>query len=299
MAAAAPKFVPSLKLRNILFATDFSPCSENALPYARVLAQRFGSTIHVLHVLPPEAPSAVPMDRAPLLDEQRQVADNQMSRLLLRQPLKNVTHEVLIERGPLWHVLEAVIKDRQIDLIVLGTHGRRGLKKLVLGSVAEEIFRRATCPVLTIGPHVVPDGVADGRIDCVLYATDFSHGSMHALPYAVGLARENHSRIVLLHVLPCIDEVAPQALDNITESCRQQLLNLLPPAMAQACHPEAVVLFGAAAEAILRIAAEQRARLIVMGARRRPMVPALVHLPWATAHRVVCEAPCPVLTVRS
>ncbi len=299
MAAPAPKLVLSLKLSNILYATDFSSCSEHALPYARGLAERFGSTVHILHVLAPEARTGVPMDHVPALDSQRELAEQQMTRLLLRQPLKSVNHEVLLRHGPLWHVLEEVIAEKQIDLIVAGTHGRRGLKKLVLGSVAEEIFRRATCPVMTIGPRVVPDGLAEGRIQCVLYATDFSVGATSALPYAVGLARENQARLVLLHILPHMTELPPAELEHITEGCREQLLGQLSPALVQACHPQAVVLFGAAADGILQIATEQQAGLIVMGARRKSMGLASVHLPWATAHRVVCEAHCPVLTVRS
>ncbi len=299
MAAPAPKLILSLKLSNILFATDFSPCSEQALPYARALGERFGSTVHVLHVMTPEARAAVPMNHVPALDAQHHAADEQMTRLLLRQPLKSVNHEVLVEEGPFWHVLEQVIAGKQIDLIVIGTHGRRGLKKLVLGSVAEEIFRRATCPVMTIGPHAAPDGLAEGHIQCVLYATDFSVGATNALPYAVGLARENRARLVLLHVLPQMTELPPAEVEHITLGCREQLLSQLSPALVQACHPEAVVLFGSAAEAILRVAAEQYAGLIVMGARRKSMALASAHLPWATAHRVVCEAACPVLTVRS
>jgi nucleotide-binding universal stress UspA family protein len=299
MAAAAPKLVLSLRLKNILFATDFSACSETAVPYLQSIASRFGSTVHVLHVLPPEAHLEVPLDPLPAkLDKERQVAEQLMARFLVRNPLKGVSHEVLVERGPLWHVIESVLREKQVDLIVVGTHGRRGLKKLVLGSVAEEIFRRARCPVLTIGPHIEKNGLAEGQIRSLVYATDFSAGSMQALPYALGLARENQARLTLVHVLHKLPETATADADQLVEACRERLLQLVPPAAQAACAAEATVLAGNPADGILREAAARHAQLIVMGARRAPPTTA-AHLPWATAHRVVCDGPCPVLTVRS
>lgn len=297
--AAAPKLVLSFKLKNILFATDFSPCSEAAVPFARTVAGRFGATMHVLHVLPPEARTEVPMDATPAAaDRQWHEVEQQMAQFLIRNPLKGVTHEVIMERGPLWHVLEAVMSEKEIDLVVVGTHGRRGLKKLVMGSVAEEIFRRARCPVLTVGPHTAKDGLEEGHIRSIVYATDFSAGSMQALPYALGLARENQARLTLVHVLPTLQEMPPAELDQIAEGCRERLLQLVSPVAQAACSAEAAVRFGNAADAILREAEERHAQLIVMGARRAAIGVASAHLPWATAHRVVCEAPCPVLTVR-
>jgi nucleotide-binding universal stress UspA family protein len=297
--SSAPQLVLSLRLKHILFATDFSPCSESALRFARALAEQFGSTIHLLHVLPTSPYAAVPPDETVLPEIELQEAEERMARMLLRNPLRHVTHEVLLRRGPLWKVFEDVCRDKDIDFIVLGTHGRRGFKKLVLGSVAEEAFRRATCPVMTIGPQLQHDGISEGRFTSIVYATDFSTGCMRALPYALGLARENHARFTLLHVLPDMPEVSPAELEQITESCRQQLENLVSPAIKLACATDIAVLFGGAAENILRVAASQHARLIVMGARRPSMGMATVHLPWATAHRVVCAAHCPVLTVRS
>lgn len=297
--AAAPKLVLSFKLKNILFATDFSTCSEAAVPTARSLAVRFGATMHVLHVLPPEPRTEVPMDATPVAaDRQWHEVEQQMAQFLIRNPLKGVTHEVIMERGPLWHVLEAVMREKEIDLIIVGTHGRRGLKKLVLGSAAEEIFRRARCPVLTVGPHMAKDGLEEGRIKSIVYATDFSGGSMQALPYALGLARENQARLTLVHALPTLQEMPPVELDQIAEGCRERLLQLVPPVAQAACSAEATVRFGSAAEAILHEATDRHAELIVMGARRAAIGVASAHLPWATAHRVVCEAPCPVLTVR-
>ncbi|MFB3915326.1 MAG: universal stress protein [Terriglobales bacterium] len=301
--ATATKLILSLKVKNILFATDFSPCSEAAVPYLRALAGIFGATVHVAHVISPETTGGVSLEKFPELDQSRKTAEERMAKFLVKNPLHGVTHHVVVERGPLWHVLTDMIAEHEIDLIILGTHGRRGLKKLLLGSVAEEVFRRAKCPVITVGPATPHDGAGECKLERILYATDFSTGSLQALPFALTLAKECGKKLILLHVLPQMTEIPGTELDAIAEATRQRLQQLLSPGVSLWCQADARVMFGSPAEAILQVAQEDKADLIVMGARhaRMNLVGATVsaHLPWATAHRVVCEAHCPVLTVRS
>jgi len=163
--------VPALK--NILFATDFSPCSQAALPYLHAIAERYASTVHIIHVLAPEPQIGIPLDRLPELDTERNVAQADMNTLLAGRSFGDIAHTAIVERGQLWEVLAPFIKENSIDLIVLGTHGRRGLRKLVLGSVAEQVFRHATCPVLTVGPQATHEGAADTSFKTILFATDF------------------------------------------------------------------------------------------------------------------------------
>jgi nucleotide-binding universal stress UspA family protein len=296
--AAPAKTLPSICLKNILFATDFSSCSEAALPFARAIATRFGSVLHFIHVLPAEVRLPVTVDYAAELDAELQSSEREMAEFLLHEPLKDVSREVLIRHGVLWQVLEEAIREHHIDLIVLGTHGRHGLPKLALGSVAEEVLRRAECPVLTVGPRIVPDGLAEGRIDPILYATDVSDESLNSLPYALAFARENKANLLVLHALAEDADASPATLEHRAESWRQYLRKLVSPKLEPLCTAEFIVLFAPPADAILRAAREHKARLIVMGAKRSPLAVATGHLPWTTAHHVVCEAPCPVITVR-
>jgi nucleotide-binding universal stress UspA family protein len=303
--------VPALK--NILYATDFSPCSQVALPYLRAIAECYGSTIHVVHVLSPEARTSVPLDDFAELDAERSTAEAAMKTLLAGNPFGDIAHTATIERGPLWEVLAAFIEEKSIDLVVLGTHGRRGLKKLVLGSVAEQVYRHAACPVLTAGPHSPHDGLAQANIATILYATDFSSGSHHALPYALSLARANHSHLILLHCVPPAMEMVPASIDAVpvaiqvsaefvTEAlarARQQMEELISPEIMQELNPEIIAEYGPAADMILSLAEKKQADLIVMGAHRASASSIVSHLPWATASAVVCQAHCPVLTVRS
>lgn len=288
----------AVEIKNILFTTDFSASSEAALRYAHAIARRYGSKVHILHVLAPEPRLAVPLDKFPSeFDTARHSATEQMVRLLQGDPLQGVPHDALLERGEISEVIQSIIQQHDIDLVVAGTHGHRGIKKVVLGSVAEQIFRLATCPVITIGPEAGRDGIGEGEFPRIVFATDFSPASVSALPWALSLAQENQAQLTLLHVIQEVSEAGLEYLNEVTAACRQRLTELLPAGIGKWCRPEFFVEFGPAADTILKISEEQQASLIVMGARKRgPM--AASHVPWATAYRVVCHAECPVLTVR-
>jgi nucleotide-binding universal stress UspA family protein len=207
--------------------------------------------------------------------------------------LKGVTREGIALRGELWYVLEDVIQKNSVDLIIVGSQGKHGLKKLVLGSDAEQIFRRARCPVLTIGPKVHAQEAIDGFHN-ILFATDFSAGSLRAFQYALSLAEENQAHLTLLHVIPLVP--LPHQ-GSVAARARTQLEGLVPRDASDWCKPECEVRFEFPAEAILNLARERNADLMVMGVHKRAPL-ASAHLPWAIAYEVVCDAPCPVLTVR-
>lgn len=290
-AIAKPFLSPEPQFKNLLFATDFSPCSEMALPYARAIALRYGSTIHIVHVVGPEpliGPLAV---HYPHVEDEDVAAWRALAKLIQGSALGCISYTETIERGPVWDVVSKLIADRHIDLIVLGTHGRGGLKHLVLGSVAEQIFRHAPCPVLTVGPKA-HDGLREEKIETMVYATDFSSGSRAALPYALCLARADRSKVILVHaVIPIVgDDVIVVLPDELVENAKLELKHLVPDDIRH----EVVVKIGPAADLILNVAADTKADLIVMGAHR-----GVSHTAWAVAHQVVSNAACSVLTVRS
>jgi nucleotide-binding universal stress UspA family protein len=286
-----PKVSPRFSPKNVLFTTDFSSGSQTALPYACALARRYGSKIIVCHVVPAAGHLSGPLSEQDLT---RQVAVRSMASFLRSAPLADVAYEVVIEKGELLETLAAVIKRHKIDIAVLATHGRHGVKKLTLGSAAEKIFRQAPCPVLTVGPGAVQK--AFESLKRILFATDFSTSSLHALPYALSLAEENQASIILLHLIPLMPlEESPE---SVIKASRKRLQALLPPEAEDWCTPEFVVQSEFPAEGILRVAAEKNVDLIVMGVRRLE-TPAAGHIPWAIASEVVREAHCPLLTVRS
>jgi nucleotide-binding universal stress UspA family protein len=289
-----------LTLKNILFLTDFSEPSEAALPFAVAMAREYGATIHALHVLTPAAYSnSRPEVCFVAMEAEEETAQSEIERVDAR--LTGLAHESMVVRGfAVWPTLEQAMENCSADLIVLGTHGRTGAQKFLLGSVAEEIFRRSSVPVLTIGPHVHSGTHNGAKFHRVLFATDFTPESLAAAPYALSLAQENKARLLLLHVVRDHEQRKEEALGESSVANILYKLNDLVPNEAELwCRPETVVEFGDPAERILGAANERGADLIVLGVRGAPgHLGAATHLERTTAHKVVAHAGCPVLTVR-
>jgi len=288
-----------IKLHNILFATDFSPSAQAILSHALDLARRYGAVLYTVHVLPhtPFVEAAQPDP-----EQIKLLADQQLLALTRSTSLNDVVHKELIEQGEVSEVLPNLVRRHGIDLIVLGTGGRKGLGKLLLGSVAEEVFRNAECPVLTIGPHATRWEI-DGNLQHILFATDFGPESLHALPYAISLAEESRARLTLLHVAPepgvALPEPVPgpmPVLDplEVAASTEKQLRALIPEGTELWHEPAYMVQFGSPAEMIVRIA-EQAVDMIVLGVKRPRAL--TKHLGEGVAYKVACEAPCPVFSV--
>jgi len=288
---------PSIALKNLLFATDFSPCSNAALPYAVAVAHRCSANLFAAHVVSAESYLFVGPEvwRALQMDEQQ--APPPVDAAALEEHLRGARHEVLTPEGDVSNVLFRLVRDHNIDLLVLGTHGRTGLQKLLMGSVAESIFRLAPCPVLTVGPHV-RDGEHAPDLRHVLFATDFSEESLRASRYAVSLAQCHRARLSVIHVLqdPATGTVN---LESNEDFLLARLREAVPPEPSLQFQPGYVVSFGLVAEQILGFAADHNADLIVLGVRAaypgRGTGPLLGN---TTAQQIVAHASCPVLTVR-
>jgi nucleotide-binding universal stress UspA family protein len=289
-----------VSLQNILFATDFSEPSEAALPLARSIARGFGSNILAVHVLTPGSyPLSPPETAAASAEAVEEFAEAEMQ--LLESQLAGLPYETFIERDvAVWPALQRIIKDRSIDLVVLGTHGRTGAQKLLMGSVAEEIFRQSPVPVITIGPRVRRGLHGAAQFHRVLFATDFTPESLVAAPYAVSLAQEHQARLTLVHVVPLDGHLTPEKSRAQPVAALLHGLGELVPSGAELwCHPETIVEYGDPAERIVAAAHERGADLIVLGVRgARGHLGAATHLERATAHKVVAHADCPVMTVR-
>jgi nucleotide-binding universal stress UspA family protein len=300
VSVAALQLVPRISLRNILFATDFSDYAERALPYAVGLARHYEGKVFVAHAIPPEPRRPMPMDPMPReLDELRCDAERAMDTFVRSAPLASVRYEVVLERGETEPVFKDMVAKHAIDLVVIATHGRAGLKKLLLGSVAEEIFRAVGCPVLTMGPSVTQHEIAAGKLLQIVYSSDLSAASLHALPYAIALAADYGSRLTCVHVIEEIATVPLYYRERTLRDAREELEKLLPANSGLPCEPQIIAVTGDPAEKILQLAGDLNAGLIVMGARHEGSPRLLSHLPWACTHKVICHATCPVLTVRA
>lgn len=300
-----------LQIHRILHPTDFSAGARAALGHALHLARRFGAVLDVLHVSP--ALGADPLRGAfgASLDEEafyqhlRREADAQMEATLGAFDTGGVEIRRVQARAyaPAPAVLDYAA-DEDVDLIVLGTHGHRGFREMLLGSVSQEVVRRATCPVLTVP---APDGspAPGASVARVLAPIDFSASARTALRYAEALAALYAAPLDLLHVVgaPQNPEVYRQAIlfdevrDNAVEAARHALHQLVdgagaPPA-GMACHVQT----GYPAREILAFAEAHQTGLIVMATHG---LTGLQHFLFGSvSEKVVQRARCPVFVVKS
>jgi nucleotide-binding universal stress UspA family protein len=285
--------------KNILFATDFSSAAANAIPFVKAIAGHYDAHIYAFHVRPPVVnPMTSPSTWAVDLEIAKTEDEQQRREMLDTFPGSRTT--ALIAEGSIQSCLQKAIKDNNIDLVVLGTHGRTGAAKLLLGSIAEEISRNVECPVLTVGPLANYCQDRAGKFHQVLFATGFSSDACYAAAFAVSLALESQAHLVMMHVIPnqeAGDLVSPT---DVSRSVQELLRDAVPAEARGWCKVEYLVQRGNAAEKILETAQHKHSDLIVIGVKKETGVPgASTHLPIATAHKVVSRATCPVLTVRS
>ena len=300
-------------IKQILCPVDFSEFSRRALDHALGVARCCGATVTALHVVAPApvvapvpyyfgAEAAPPMTLPPV--DRAKVAAELAAFAATEQagPLRAAT---LVADGPVVHREIVVQADRlHADLIVLGTHGRSGFERLFLGSTAEKLLRTARCPVMTVPPHaadVMPRGPAPfTRMVC---AIDFSDCSRVALRYALALARECHAALMLMHVLethPLYLDFSPAAVIDLeawTREARARLRGMVSDADRATCTVSEWVREGNAHREILTASGEFDADLIVLGVRGRSAADRLLF--GSTAHHIIREARCAVLTLRA
>jgi nucleotide-binding universal stress UspA family protein len=283
----------SISLSNILFAMDFSPSSLRAYPYAADIALHYGGKVFVAHVVPSGACDEVTSAEQVKLDRLLEAA----AEAGLNDPrgaLRQIPHEVLIDHGDICARLMTTADKFKIDLVVIGTHGWRGIRKLLKGSTAEKITWLATGPVLTVGPRVSPQ-LGFKRI---LYATDFLPAAAHAFTYAISLAREFGAELLVLHVNDQSGEEPPAEAGSKTfeflhkHSTSSAIAGILD-------RSRVLVDFGPAADLILEHSTIRNVDLIVMGLRHLDGLKARIgtHLPGSTPYELASRARCPVLTV--
>jgi len=285
--------VTALSLKNILLATDFSPGSETALKYALAIARRHASRVHTIHVNSPDSYNLLDPDAFAITFNAPEANSKNISDVL-HGLLTGLPSQTPMRQGAVWEVISDVVRRNEIDLLVLASHGRHGIPRLVLGSVAEEVFRNVSCPVLTVGPDVKPCNSREMKIKKVLLATHFEAGST-APVHAALLCNEFGAELTVLHVA---DENKVSSHGKTSKRLVQQLTSVVPPEACLWQKPACVLKHGLPSANILEAAQQMRADLIVLGARHPEPARINSHLPWATAARVIAEAECPVLTVR-
>jgi nucleotide-binding universal stress UspA family protein len=308
--ASDQKVSSALSIKNVLFPTDFSPTSESALPYATAICRRFHSTLHLVHVLSDAGLLMMTggvdyISLGTIYEDAQNEAKERLDEISAH--FETIPHRSYVRHGSVWRSLADIIEANEIDLIVVGTHGRTGLGKLLLGSVAEDILRHAPCPVLTVGPKVsgrakLPAFQNHGcdlapvelELRQILVATNFASSAAKLAQEAASLAEEFHARVTLMHVMENYTRLGSNP--DLIERNLQKLRDLIPKHADLQYLPETMLDFGHAEERILKAAEERETDIIVLGARAYGDV-GTTHLPSA-AQQVISHAHCPVLTIR-
>jgi nucleotide-binding universal stress UspA family protein len=310
---AVAQWSEKLAIRNLLCAVDFTDYSLQAFRYATEIARHFCAHLFIQHIVavPPEAtwsddPSGLAKER---LRGSRRMAEEELRRLQMEADLGDLGVTYMLHDGVVRSQILLTVTQKKIDLLVLGTHARKGVKRLFEGSLAERLVHEAVCPVMVVSrPRKDANGLAEPgslRLQTLLLATDFSRNSDRALTYALRWAAEWSGRVILLHTVETGSKAVQPFYDLLPESdasletrireAWDKLRILVPDPARIHCELEYAVRDGDAGEQILDCAAEKQADLIVMGARGLGRASST----WgSTLSEVVRDGRFPVLALR-
>lgn len=282
----------AISFKNILFLTDFSDASRAALVYALAFARHHHAKLFPAHVM--ETVPATYVEGGGVYNFAPQIQELDLEKLRDLVQRNCNSFQPLVAEGSIEFAVQKWIDEHGIDLVVIGTHGRRGVQRFLLGSTAEAIFRTATCPVLTVGPHVSIKPYDESRIDKIVFATDLTRESEYAVSYALSFAHECRAHVTFLHVIP--EERHHTDHGRIVAFCEEELKKLVPEDARLWCEPEFRVEEGDPAEQITNFAERECPDLIVLGLPRDKDFS--THFQTGVTYKVVTAASCPVLTVR-
>jgi nucleotide-binding universal stress UspA family protein len=275
------------RFEKILCPIDFTDNSLRALDQAIGLARRNDAEVYLMNV------EFVPDNMADVKHYVCISTEGPKAQLeqIARQRLADIRHQVVVDAGRPAELIEKAAENLDIDLIVMATQGRKGIKHFFLGSVAEHVVRAAGCPVLTFGPAATLKAVK--RILCPV---DFDQKSIDALKFALRLARQNDAELIALHVetLP-VEPSERQPLPEWKEDALAQMQLLVDEKLGPAPGCELVVEQGDAARNILEVTADLRPDLIVMATHGRTGVGRFFL--GSVTERTLRESPVPVLTI--
>lgn len=300
-----------LKIQRILYPTDFSPTAREALSHALFLAEQFEAELHMLHaVILHEGDPADPDRKFPepsdILNHLFQIADSEMAKLIEKNRSKTFAiREAKVKGYSAGEVILDYSGENDIDLIVMGTHGRRGPARVFLGSVAEEVVRHAQCPVLTLRQQKELREIE--TISKILVPVDFSEHCKLALSHAREIAALYGGRLQLLHAIeepiypyfyaPAGAFSVARELEELHQKSDQAMDQILAESPGPEVEVEKFVVTGRAATEVARFASEHGSDMIVIATHGLTGLERL--LLGSTAEQIVRLAHCPVFTVKS
>jgi nucleotide-binding universal stress UspA family protein len=291
-----------LTFERILCPVDFSELSAKACEYAYSLARHYEAKLFLEHVVQPLTVAypyyAFPAPSSDMYMDLEAEAEKHLQEFANDHGRHRAQPELVVRKGlPTDEILTFANKN-DVDLIVMGTHGRQGLDRLTMGSVTEKVLRKASCPVLAVRKPLhdfvtSEEGADPVQLRRILFCTDFSDPAHRALSYAFSLAFEYNAELTLLHVLEDISSATD--LQTETTDAIRQLEEPIPQDARNWCSIKTVVRVGKPYQEIVQLALEAQTDLVIMGVRGRRATD--LALFGSTTHRVLQLGSCPVLTV--
>lgn len=293
-----------MQVKSILCPLDFSDFSTPAYQYALSLADYYKARMVALHVVelwkyPFADYAAHEADYAKFSRALNEGGEVKLQRFVKDNPAGRIQLELAVHQGNAPNCILSFAQKQNMEVIVMGTHGRRGFDRLVLGSTTDRVMRKAACPVLVVSnsAHQALTTGPDGRhrLRQIVYCTDFSNNSERARGYAISLAAEYGAELTLLHVADTVSD--PKKAEAIIAERTQELDKLVSDTERKNFNVRSVVKFGKPYEEIVRHSADGQASLIIMTARGGDAVDRAVF--GSTTYRVIQLGPCPVLAVHT
>ena len=297
-----------IDIKTIVCTTDFSDFSNRAIPYGVALAREFGAKLYLCHVIDLSSVAMYGEGFSDPLMLESKITDFAHAHLQELIGDTDIEWESLTSVGHTADEIAAVAKDKKADLVVSATHGRSGLKRLLLGSVSERLMRTLPCPMYIVRSQekeMPLPAVGEIKLKRILVGCDFSADSDLAIQYGFSLAQEFQAEIFLAHVIePDVykDMLAKApgtgdfSRENLRHDLMEKLKGMVPEEAKQWCQPETLLLAGQSSDELIKYALVHDVDLIVLGVRGHSVIESL--LVGSTTDRVVRQAPCPVLSVR-
>ena len=290
------------KVESILCPVDFSEFSVLAFAYASSLAHHFHAKLYAQYVVElghyPSAdftPNADVYDK--FFDTMLRQNEGRLRAFVQCHRKYEPDPECITSKGMAADCILSLANERSVNLIVMGTHGRRGFERMMLGSVTEKVLRIAQCPVLAV-PKLSPEFAASAtsgdeiKLRQVIVCTDFSESSKEALDHGISVAEEYDANLILLHVL---EDVSTPGCAVDTADAYKQLDELIPERTRLSSKITTAVRIGRAYREIGKFAHDCHADLVIMAVRGRDSLDDAIF--GSTTYRVIQAGTCPVLAI--
>ncbi len=286
-----------ITIKTILCPVDFFPASDAAVTYAAGLAANYGAKLRLLHVIAPLVPTTYefPMHTIDIMKSLKETSTEGLRKLEAVAREAGVDVEVELRSGDVYDEIKRAIEVIKPELLVMGTHGRRGVERWFMGSTTEKLLRHSPVPLVTITANG-DRPMTRPQFRRILVTTDFFEGTHDALAYAFSVAQENESRVTLLHVLHDVAaDLSGKYREPLIKGVEKQLADLVPSEARNWCDVVTMVETGVPYRIILRTLEDEKIDLLVMNIHGKGMLDRA--LLGSNAERVVRAATCPVMLI--